>query len=52
MTCGLETLGQGAGENRNVYTLTPADDVPRCRQSVGIILFRQKYLWELSGAAS
>lgn len=43
MPSGLETLGQGhRGENRNVYTLTQADDVPWYLPSAGIISLWQK----------
>lgn len=42
---------RGTGENRNVYTLTQADDVPWYMPSAGIISLT-KYLWELRRAAS
>lgn len=34
---GWRHRDRGTGENRNVYTLTQADDVPWCRPSAGII---------------
>lgn len=34
---GWRHWDRGTGENRNVYTLTRADDVPWCRPSAGII---------------